>query len=101
LGRSLTACHRKTDQSSAFKAATAKIVEVGAIDPKTREAMTIYGTMDVVINNAGARVVVILKRCHVRSGASSEHIQELDLLTNPLSPLGYEFELQYAETAGS
>ena len=99
--RSLAACQRKPDQNSAFKAASAKNVEVGAIDPKTREAMTIYGTADAVINNAGSRVVVTLKRYHMRSGASSEHIQELDLFTIPLSPLGYDFELQYAETARS
>jgi hypothetical protein len=28
----------------------------------------------------------------MRSGASSEHIQELDLFTIPLSPLGYDFD---------
>ena len=55
--------------------------------------------MDVVNNNAGSRVVVTLKR--MRSEASSEHIQELDPFTIPLSPLGYDFELQYAETARS
>jgi len=86
LGRSLITCHRKPDQNSVFKAASARIVEVDVIDPKTRETITIYGTMDVVNNNAGSRVVVTLKR--MRSEASSEHIQELDPFTIPLSPLG-------------
>ena len=79
LGRSLIACHcrnsERPDQNSGFKAASAKIVEADVIDPEAREAITIFGTVDVVVNNARSIIVVTLKRYHMRSGAGSKHIR--------------------------